>query len=110
MEHLAGPDTRTHPGVAATDRSADANSSAPGDPAALIDTNAHTDRTHACADTQVHAAAADTHAQRHTGKMGTPMPTPAPTEAQAERYAEATQTTTSRIGKQVRGDLIMRLV
>ena len=70
MEHLAGPDTRTHPGVAATDRSADANSSAPGDPAALIDTNAHTDRTHACADTQVHAAAADTHAQRHTGEDG----------------------------------------
>ena len=68
MEHRAGPGAHTHPCVAATYRRADAGSSAAGDPAALIDTNAHADRAHACADTHIHATTADTDAQRHTGE------------------------------------------
>jgi hypothetical protein len=70
MEHRAGSDAYTHTGVAATDWRADANSGAAGDPATLIDTDAHTDRAHACADTQIDAAAADTDAHRHTGDNG----------------------------------------
>ena len=70
MEYRAGPDAHTHAGVAAADRRADASSSAARDPATLIDTNAHTDRAHACAETQIDAAAADTDAQRHTGENG----------------------------------------
>ena len=68
MEHCTGPDADTHPGVAATDRRADASACAARDAAALIDTNAHTDRAHACADTQIHAATAHTDAHGHTGE------------------------------------------
>ena len=68
MEHPAGPDAHTHPGVAATDRRANASSSATRDAAVLIDANAHPDRAHACADTQIHAATAHTDAQGYTGE------------------------------------------
>ena len=68
MQHPAGPDAHTHPGVAAADRRADAGSGAARDPAALIDPHADTDRAYSCADAQIHAATADPDAQRHTGE------------------------------------------
>lgn len=70
MEHSASPDAHTHPGVAATDRRTHTGSSATRDPAALIDTNADTDRAHACADPQIHTATASTDAQRNTWENG----------------------------------------
>jgi hypothetical protein len=70
MEDRAGPDTRTHPGVAATYRCAGASAGSAGDPAPLIDTNAYTDWADTCADAQAHAAAADADTQRHARENG----------------------------------------
>ena len=66
MEHRAGSHAHPHPGVAATDRRADARSGTSGHPAALVDTDAYTDGAYASPDTQIHAAAADTDTQLHT--------------------------------------------
>ncbi len=72
MEHGAGSDAHTHPGIAATDGRADASPGAPGDPAALIDANTHANGARACADSHVNAATADPDAQRDAREDGHP--------------------------------------